>query len=227
MKVVISIGGSLLTRELTANNFKKYANVALKLWKRGHKLIIVCGGGKTAREYISISKQLHASRDLQDYVGTMATHITALTLFSALEKNGYMVMWKHLKEAKKEVKRFFGKKIIITGGYDPRVSTDYDSVEFAKLVHADIVINASNVDGVYSDNPFRNLKAKKFKRLSYDQFIKIVKKNPQSPGQYRLFDLSAAKLIKKFKLKTIIINGNNPQEIVRAVNGKHHGTVID
>jgi uridylate kinase len=52
-------------------------------------------------------------------------------------------------------------------------------------------------------------------------------KNPQIPGEYRFFDLKATKLIKKNKIKTIFIDGSDLEEIINAVNGKHHGTVIE
>ena len=57
--------------------------------------------------------------------------------------------------------------------------------------------------------------------------MKIIKKNVQIPGEYRLFDLPAAKLIKKIKLKTIFIDGKDPMEMIRAVTGEHNGTVIE
>jgi len=63
--------------------------------------------------------------------------------------------------------------------------------------------------------------------LNHEQFEKIILQNPQTPGEYRLFDLPAAKLIKKMKLKTIFIDGNDPEEIIRAVERDHNGTIIE
>jgi uridylate kinase len=227
MKVVISIGGSLLTKELTPENFRKYADVILQLWKKGHKLIVVCGGGKVCREYRDVGKDLGADYDQLDFIGIMATHLNASTLLPALGKLGYLVAWKSLKEAIKEVKKNFGKKILVAGGYDVGTSSDYDAAIFAYSVKADLLINATNVDGVYSDDPKKNPNAKKYDKLTFDQFENIISKNPQSPGEYRLFDLAATKLIKKAKIKTIFIDGNDSQEILRAVEGKHNGTVIE
>lgn len=227
MRIVISLGGSLLTKEMSSDNFKKYVDVLLKLKRNRHKLVVVCGGGRVCREYRDIAKGLNTNNEQLDFVGIMATHLNASTLFSGLGKSGYLVKWKSLKEAIKEVKKNFGKKILVCGGYDVGTSSDYDAAVFAKEIKADLLINATNVDGVYSDDPKKNPEAKKFDRLSFDEFEKIILKNVQSPGEYRLFDLPATKLIKKHKIKTVFIDGNDPEEIVRAVEERHSGTVIE
>jgi len=226
MKVVISIGGSLLTKELTAENFKKYADTFLELKNKGNQLIVVCGGGKVCREYRDIGKKLGGNVEQLDFIGIMATHLNAATLYSALGENGELIKWVPLKKAVKEVKKKFGEKILVGGGYDTGTSSDFDAASFAKAIGADLLINATNVNGVYSEDPKINSSAKKFDRLTHKEFVKIIKKNAQVPGEYRLFDLSAAKLIKKLKLKTIFIDGNDPQEIVRAVEGNHNGTTV-
>ncbi len=226
MKIVISIGGSLLTKELTVENFKKYADVFLKLKEQGHELVVVCGGGKVCREYRDIGKGFTTDADVLDFIGIMATHINASTLVAALGDSGYLVRWGGLAQAKKEVKKHFGKKIIVGGGYEVGTSSDYDAAIFAEVVGADLFINVTNIDGVYTADPKKDANAKKLEKLTHEEFEKIIMQNPQTPGEYRLFDLPATKLIKKMKLKTIFIDGNDPEEILRAVEGKHNGTVI-
>ncbi len=225
MKIVISLGGSVLTKELTAEHFKKYIAVVKKLAKK-HKLVVVVGGGKVCRDYQKIGKELGGGTKERDFIGIMATHLNASTFASGLDDKGYLVTWKPLKNTIKEIKQNFGRKIIVCGGYDVGTSSDYDAAYFAKLVGADLLINASNVSGVYSEDPKVNPIAKKFDRLTHNEFLKIIQRNVQVPGEYRLFDLKAAKLIKKFKIKTIIIDGSNPEEIIKAVEGQHNGTVI-
>ncbi len=226
MKIAISLGGSVLTKELTADHFKKYINVVKKLSER-HKLIVVIGGGKVCREYQKIGKELGAGNKERDFIGIVATHLNASTFASGLGGKGYLVSWKPLRNTVKEVKKIFGKKIIVCGGYDVGTSSNYDATYFAKLVKADLLINVSNVAGVYSEDPKVNPDAVKFDKLSHDEFLKIIQKNIQIPGEYRLFDLKAAKLIKQFKIKTILIDGNNPEEIIKVVEGQHNGTVIE
>lgn len=226
MKIVISLGGSLLTRELTSENFKRYADVLKRLRDDGHKLVVVCGGGKVCRDYRDVAKGLGADNNQLDFIGIMATHINASTFLPALGKYGYLIKWKTFKEVLKEAKKVFGKKIIVAAGYDVGTSSDYDAAALAAAVKADILINATNVDGVYSADPKTDPDSKKLGNLNYDEFEKIMGKNAQVPGEYRFFDWKATKIIKKHKIKTIFIDGRDPEEIIRAVEGKHHGTII-
>lgn len=228
MKIVISLGGSLLTRELTSENFKKYVDVFLSLKKDGHKIVVVCGGGKVCREYQAVARGLGVGRKGLDIIGIASTHLNAITLAVTMKANyvGLDIGWKNLADAVTRVKKYFGKNIVVAAGYDPGHSTDYNAVMFADAVKADMVVNATNIDGVYDSDPKVNPDAKKFDRLSYDKFVKIISKNEQAPGEYRLFDLKAARLIRKIKLKTLIIDGSNPEEIIRAIEGKHSGTEI-
>ena len=222
MKIVISLGGSLLTKELTPENFKNYADVLKRLKKKGHKLIVVCGGGKVCREYRDIAKKFKASNELLDWIGIQATHLNALTLIAALGEDAYPFSLRTVEEVKKN----FDDKILVCGGNLPGCSTDYDAALFAEAVEADLLINATDIDGVYSSDPKKDPNAKKFDKLSYDEFEKIMLKNPQTPGEYRFFDLKATRLIKRGKIKTIFVDGRDPEEIIRAVEGKHHGSVV-
>ncbi len=222
MKIVISLGGSLLTRELTPENFKKYADVLKKLKKKGHKLVVVCGGGKVCREYRDVVKRLGGDIIVQDWVGIESSHLNAFTLIAALGKDAHQLSLRTAGQVKKN----FNDKIIVCGGNLPGCSTGYDAALFAEAVKADLLIKASDIDGVYSTDPDIDSNAKKYDKLTHDAFLKIILQNPQTPGEYRLFDLKATKLINKIKIKTIFIDGNDPEEIIRAVEGKHHGTVI-
>lgn len=222
MKIVISLGGSLLTKELTANNFRKYADVLLNLKERGHKLVVVCGGGRVCRDYRDVAKELGGSRILLDMMGITATHLNAFTLIAALGDDAYQVTLRTVEE----VKENFDDKILVCGGNEPGCSTDYDAALFAEAVGAKLLINATDIDGVYSSDPKKDPKAKKFSKLTFEGFEEIISKLPQIPGEYRLFDLHATKLIKKAKIKTVIISGIDPMEIARAVEGRHHGTVV-
>jgi uridylate kinase len=223
MKIVISLGGSLLTRELTPENFKKYANVLKRLKNKGHKLVVVCGGGKVCREYRDIAKKFTSDNILLDWIGIESSHLNSLTLIAALGNDAHSTSFRTVQE----VKKHFGDKIVVCGGNIPGSSTGYDAALFAEAIKADLLIKASDINGVYSADPDTDPNAKKFDRLTHDEFLKIIEQNPQIPGEYRLFDLKATKLIKKNKIKTVFIDGSDPEEIVRAVEGKHHGTSIE
>jgi len=226
MKVVISIGGSLLSKEPELipkiEDVKKYADVLKRLKDSGHQLVVAVGGGKLCRKYQAVARELGGDRILQDNIGTTSTHLNSYLLIAALGS------YAHQESLRKpaQVKKYFGDKILLCAGDKPGHSTDYDAALHAKAVGASLLINVTNIDGVYSDDPKKNPAAKKYLTLTHKEFLKIIKINKQVPGEYRLFDMKATKLIKKLYLKTVFIDGNDPEEIVRAVEGGHHGTTI-
>ena len=229
MKIVISLGGHLLTKglkstaDIKAGNYKEYADMLKGLKAKGHKLVVVCGAGKFFRDYRDVARdEFKADREVLDWLGIEWTHVNAYMLIAALGEDAYQVSLRTVEDVKKN----FDDKILVCGGNVPGSSTDYDAALFAEAIGADLLINATTVDGVYSGPPKTDPNAKKLDKLSFDEFEKIILKNPQEPGEYRLFDLPGAKVIKRAKIKTVVIDGKDPEEIVRAVEGKHSGSVI-
>ena len=224
MKVVISLGGSLLTRDLSAGNFRRFAEALKELRRKGHQLVVVCGGGKTARGYQETAVELGAEPRMLDRVGVLATHMNALLLITALGEAADERIFKRAND----VKRHFGDRVLVGGGYLPGCSTDYRAALFARAVDADLIVNATDCGGVFDKDPRRHADARQYNRLSFEEFEEIIKgRFEQRPGDYGLFDLKATKLINKHRIRTVIIDGTDPMEIIRAVEGRHSGTVIE
>jgi len=221
MKIVISLGGSLLTRDFSASGVKKYIDVLKKISDNAEKLVVIVGGGKICREYQAIARELGATQDMQDYIGIKSTHFNASLVASALAK--YAEIPNNEKEMKAALKK---NKIIVGGGLKVGQSTDAVAAFAAKEIKADLLINASNIDGVYDSNPKENKNAKKIPQLTYTQLKQILSKNAQLPGQYGLFDLRAADTISRAKIKAVFIDGTDAEEIWRAAFGKHVGSVV-
>lgn len=232
MKVAISLGGSLLTGKsshqyvkLDPTRFTKYADVIKGLHGDDHQLMVVCGGGKPARYFIDIAKTMGASPEVLDYLGIKSSHINALIFMAAL---GDTAEQPTVYETPGEPfdHREPGK-VWIGGGHKPGTSTDYRTVQFAEAMGADLVINATDIDGVYTKNPKAHPDAEKLVELTFETLEKIIVENTnQAPGEYGLFDLAAVKLSKKTRIPVAIIDGTDPQEIARAVHGKHSGSTI-
>ena len=76
-------------------------------------------------------------------------------------------------------------------------------------------------------NPKNHPNAKKIDKLSFTDLEELIKKTvKQAPGEYELFDLKAVKYAAKQKIPLIFIDGSDPEEIIRAVEGGHSGTVV-
>ena len=223
MIVSISLGGSLLTREQTPETFRKYADVLRRLKERGHTIIVVCGGGKPARDWIGLARELGADAYTQDRLGIHATHLNALLLISALGPDAHP----HIHRRGSEIKRNLDDRILVGGGHLPGSSTDFRAVLFAEAACADLIINATDVDGVYDKNPEKHPDAVKLERITFSQLERIILDNAeQTPGEYGLFDLKGVRRAKKLKMPVIFIDGTDPEEILRAVEGTHRGTEV-
>jgi uridylate kinase len=155
MKVVISIGGSIIASPINPDHIKKFSALLTKLRSEGYKPMVVVGGGRLAREYIAAAKELGASDDYCDEIGIAATRMNAMLLVSALGSNA-------------------SKNIRVTGGIKPGQTTDAVAAELARKCKAELLIIATNVAGVYDSDPNKNPSAKKFDSLTSEQLLKIV-----------------------------------------------------
>ena len=232
MKVSISLGGSLLTGKrthkedttLNPDTYRKYAKTLIDLHNQGHQLMVVCGGGKPARYLIDLAKELHSTRDIQDNLGVKATHINALLLMAAL---GDHADTNRIYQRGSDVKLRVPGKIWVGGGYKPKSSHDYRAVIMAHQMEADLIIKATDVDGVYEKNPKTHKDAIRLDQLTYDKLVKIIKDNTkQSPGEYGLFDLKAVRLAKRVCIPIVFIDGTDPEEIRRAIEGTYTGSIV-
>jgi uridylate kinase len=223
MKVSISLGGSLLTRSGDAESYRRYAAALKKIHDEGHIIVVVCGGGRPARQYINLGKELGASRSIQDRLGIITTHLNATLLIAALGDAADQRLYRRSTE----VKTHLGDKIIVGGGHAPGSSTDYRAALFAGAIGADLIINATDYPGVFDKDPRKYQDAKKYDTLTYRDLEKIIKTRfKQDPGDYGLFDLKALHFTARRRIPVTIIDGRDPDEIIRAVNGKNNGTLI-
>lgn len=223
MRVAVSLGGSLLTRERGVEPYLRYAKILRELRRRGHQIVVVCGGGRIAREYISMARGIGAHSNIQDRLGVLATHINALLLIAALGDDADP----RIHRRADEVRRHINGKILVGGGHLPGSSTDYRVVLFARAMGADLIVNATDYGGVFDRDPSRYPDAKKYESLTFDQLEEIIKSRfRQAPGDYGLFDLKATKLAKRLGIPVVFIDGSDPEEIIRAVEGGHGGTVV-
>jgi uridylate kinase len=232
MKATISLGGSLLTGDksdptptLSPEPYRAYAAVLRQLHEEGHQLMVVCGGGKPARHYIKVAKELDAPPSIQDMLGVKATHVNALLLTAAL---GDAADQTRVYTRATELRHMQPRKILVGGGYRPGSSTDYRAVLLARSLGSEAVINATDVPGVYDRNPRIDPDARKIDSITHAGLERIIKGTArQAPGEYGLFDLKAVRLATRIRMPLIFIDGRDPEELRRAVEGGHSGTVVE
>lgn len=91
---------------------------------------------------------------------------------------------------------------------------------------ADQLINITDVDYVYADDPKLNPDAEPIEEIKIDDFIDLIMKNPGGAGTYKLFDITAAQIIKRSRILLKFISGRDPENILKAVNNERVGTVV-
>lgn len=225
MKIVIKIGGSLIQNangEIQTKYIKELASVLKKI-RENNEVSIVVGGSKTARSYISSARELGASEAFCDEIGIEIAKIHARLLISALGELAYPKTFDSLSEA---ASAFESGKIIVLGGLQPGQSTNAVASLLAERLKADLLINATDVAGVYTADPNQNPSAKKIDILNISDFEKIINKEKNKAGEYSLFDYVAYLIIKRSKIPTVFLSGKKPENIFKIVNGEKLGTKI-
>lgn len=152
MRIVFDLGGSVVMPKegAKAEKIMEYANIFKKIKDEGHEVAIVVGGGKTAREYIEIGRELGASESFCDELGIMATRMNAMILITALGDYSIKKVPTSFEEA--ELILNLGK-IPVMGGTHPGHTTDAVAASLAEFINADLLVIGTNVDGVYDKDP--------------------------------------------------------------------------
>jgi uridylate kinase len=219
--IVISLGGSvLISDEMEKSYFQKLAEF-LKQIINEYKVYIIVGGGKTARSYIKLGRNLNFDEKTLDEFGIDITRINARILTSFIRYSNVEIP-KTTDEAKK-----MDKKIVIMGGTTPGHSTDMVGAELAEKVNASKFIIATNVDGVYDKDPNKYPDAKQLKQVSIDKLIKEYGTDWGTAGKNIVIDGPALKIIKRSKIPTFVLNGKKLDELKKVVNNENfNGTII-
>ncbi len=223
--VVLSLGGSLIIPdEIDTAFLKEFKKIILKNTK-GHKFIIVCGGGSIARKYISALREMKIDEKLQSLSGISATRMNARFMsyfFNINPEHGIPHTMEILKKYIKE------QDIVFCGAleYKPHQTSDSTAAEIAKNFKT-IFINLTNVQGLHDKNPLEYKNARFIPKISWKDFDKIANKNKFKPGQHFVLDQTASKIILKNKIRTYIL-GKQLKEFDNLLNNKKFkGTIIE
>ena len=120
----------------------------------------------------------------------------------------------------------FTGKILLAAGWKPGFSTDNDAVLLAEKFSADTVVNLSNIEKVYTDDPRKNPDAKPIDSISWADFCAMVG-DEWEPGKNCPFDPIASKKAREMGLKVICAGGKNIENIRKILDEKDFvGTII-
>lgn len=220
--MVLSLGGSVLVGDgFSAERIRSFGKIIEKL-SSDHMIFVVVGGGRIARSYINTARELGADETYCDYMGIEVTRLNAMLLALTIRSSPKMIP----TDFKMAYELSLTHPVVVMGGTFPGHTTDATSALLAEFVSADIFLNATSVDGVYSEDPKLNRTAKKFDRLTFDEMVELVSSRKASAGASNVLDLLATKIIQRSKIRTVVFKGT-PENIERILSGEEIGTIID
>ena len=216
--IVMSVGGSLIVPDQIDTDFlrtlKKFIDEETA---NGRRFIIIAGGGKTARRYQDAAARVtDLTSDDLDWMGIHATRLNGHLLRTIFRDSAHREMIKNPDDILDISK---DEKVIIAAGYRPGCSTDLRAVQIAERVGAKKVINLSNIDHVYTEDPRTNPDAKKIEIISWADFRALIPSD-WDPGMSAPFDPIAAKEADEKGIEVAIINGTRTDALTDYLHGK-------
>lgn len=223
-KIVIALGGSIVVPDKIDTNFLKKFYLLIKSHiNQGRKFIIVVGGGKICREYNKAADQITKPSDEdKDWLGIHCTHLNACLVKTLFRKEAHP----DIVKAHFQVKKFGKYSVIISAGWEPGCSSDFDTCQLAVDFNIGHVLILGKPDYVYTDDFVRNPAAKPIEKMSWDEYFKLIPKN-WTPGLSSPVDPVAARLAKKENLEVIVAGGKDLNNLKKILQGKKFkGTII-
>ena len=193
----------------------------------GVEVGLVIGGGNIFRGVAGATKGM--DRVTADHMGMLATMINALALQDALEHKGVVTRTLSGLEMPKVTETYIrrratrhlekGRVVIFGAGTgNPYFSTDTAAALRANEVNAEVVMKATNVDGIYSADPKKDPSATRFERISFQD---VLEKG------LKVMDAPAIALCMDNKLPILVFDMNKPGNLVAAVMGEAVGTLVN
>jgi uridylate kinase len=230
-RVVLKLSGEALQGEQSYGIDPKIvlsiARQIKEVKKMGVELAIVIGGGNIFRGVAASSQGM--DRSSADYMGMLATVINGLALQDALEKQGVFtrvmtaIQMQQLAEPyirRRAIRHLEKGRVVlfVAGTGNPYFSTDTAAALRANEIGADVILKATKVDGIYSSDPMKNSRAKKFEHVKY---LDVLKKG------LRIMDSTAISLCMDNHIPIVVFDLNHSGNIKKVIEGEKIGTRVD
>ena len=231
-RVVLKISGEGFVhpgeRGIATDAVLHLAEQTFRAAKHGVELAVVVGGGNILRGAHFSAENSCIHEATAHYMGMLATVMNGLALQDALESLGCdtrlmtAIRMEGVAEAyirRRAIRHLEKGRIILlaAGTGSPFVTTDTAAAQRALELGSDMLLKATRVDGVFSDDPEKNPHAVLYSELSYDD---VRRQN------LRVMDYEAITKCSQYELPILVFNFRKPGNIERAVLGERVGTLI-
>ncbi len=216
--VALSLGGSVLIKDdgPDTDYLRAVAKVLLDLSGK-YKLFVVTGGGKVARNYIKAGRELGADESYLDEMGIEVTRLNARLLILALGGKAFHAPPKNYEDAMHAAATH---PIVVMGGVSPGITTDAVSALLAERAKAKRLVNATSVNGAYTEDPKKSPNARLIPRMSHDELITLVSRTPSGAGPSTVFDSVGARVLARSRIVLSIVDGRDLPNLRDALEGK-------
>jgi uridylate kinase len=224
MRIVVRIGGSVVASPINPTLISRYVELLKDLKTKGHGVAVVVGGGTLARDFIKAAKNLGVNESAQDEVAISVSRIFAQLFLKKLGEFGCEAVPLTVEDAVECVR---DGKVAVMGGLKPGMTTDTVAALIAENVNADLLIKATDQEGIYDKDPRKHEDAVLLEHLSFEELPNVFAEDKHKAGIHQILDPEAVKILRRERVKVVVVNGFKPENILAAVEGKHVGTMID
>jgi uridylate kinase len=211
---------------LDATVVRRLAAEIAEIHRLGIQQTLVIGGGNLYRGLSAVTDGI--DRVTGDHMGMLATVINSLAMQDAIEKEGVETRVLSGLEIRQVAEPFIRRRairhlekgrivIVAAGTGNPYFTTDTAAALRAMEMKADVLLKATQVDGVYSADPKKDKTASRFETISYHQVL--------SEG-LKIMDAAAISLCQENRLPIVVFSLAQPGNITRAARGEPIGTTV-
>lgn len=230
-RILLKIGGEAFAKRggsgISFSRLNWISGEIEKVKELGVALGIMVGGGNIWRG--ELARKGGIDRATADYMGMLATIINALALQDVLEKKGVITRVQTSIDMHEIAEPYIrrralrhlekGRVVIFAGGTgNPYFTTDTAAALRALEIGAEVILKATKVEGIYSADPLKNKKARKFNKIGYGEFLQ---------KRLQVMDATAVTLCMDNKLPIIVFNLDTPDSIKKIVLGEKVGTIVE
>jgi uridylate kinase len=229
-RILLKLSGEALQGDqgygISPDVIESIADEIASIHALGVQTAIVIGGGNIFRGVAGSAAGM--DRAHADYMGMLATVINGLALQDALENKGVVTRVQTAismaavaepyirRRAVRHLEK--GRVVIFAAGTgNPYFTTDTAASLRAMEIHADVIMKATKVDGVYDSDPKKNPNAKKFSALTY---LEVLQRD------LKVMDAAAIAMCRDNHLPIMVFSLNDKGNILRAVTGESLGTLV-
>ena len=205
---------------------KRIAGEIQEIVQMGTQVAVVVGGGNIFRG--AGLARAGMDRVTADHMGMLATVMNAVAMQDALESSG---MQSRVMSAirinqvcedyirRRAIRHLEKGRVVIfaAGTGNPFFTTDTAASLRAIEINADVLLKATKVDGVYSDDPVRNPSAQRYTQLTFDKVLQ---------DRLNVMDATAIVMCRDNRLPLRVFNLNNPGDLTRIARGEDIGTSV-